>query len=183
MVLPTHSSHLTQPLDVGVFGPLKTLIASEIEPLVSTELHCILKVQWLTAYVEAYEKAFSVWNILTGFCGTGIQPFDPSKVINQIAPVGQDSTKIHNLTPVKVNTPYTESVFTSSPLYNNEVQQANAAFLKEIKSGEPLSTPAQNYAQCIVRRSERSHVRNIIIEEKYEKLKAVNGIETNETLT
>jgi hypothetical protein len=35
MVLPPHSPHLTQPLDVGVFGPLKTLMASEIEPLVS----------------------------------------------------------------------------------------------------------------------------------------------------
>jgi hypothetical protein len=44
--------------------------------------------------------------------------------------------------------------------------------LEEIKSGEPLSTPARNYAQCVVRGSERSHVRNIIVEEKYEKLKA-----------
>jgi hypothetical protein len=60
MVLPPHSSHLTQPLDVGVFSPLKTLMALEIEPLVSTEVHRILKVEWLSAYVEAHGKAFSV---------------------------------------------------------------------------------------------------------------------------
>ena len=45
MVLPPHSSHLTQPLDVEVFSPLKTLIASEMEPLVSTEVHRILKAE------------------------------------------------------------------------------------------------------------------------------------------
>jgi DNA-binding protein H-NS len=147
-------------------------MASEIEPLVSTEVHRILKVEWLSAYVEAHEKAFSVRNILGGFRGTGIRPFNPSKVIDRIAPISHNSTKIHSLTPVKVNTPYLESVFTSSPLYTNEVRQANAALLEEIKSGEPLSTPARNYAQCVVRRSERSDIRNIIVEEKYEKLRA-----------
>ena len=43
--------------------------------------------------------------------------------------------------------------------------------LEEIKSDEVLSTPARNYAQCVIRRSEHSHVRTIIVEEKYEKLK------------
>jgi hypothetical protein len=60
MVLPPHSSHLTQPLNVEVFGPLKTLMASAIEPLISTELRRILKAEWLSAYVEADDKAFSI---------------------------------------------------------------------------------------------------------------------------
>jgi hypothetical protein len=51
MVLPPHSSHLTQSLDISVFKPLKTLMASAIEPLVSTELHRIMKAEWLLAYV------------------------------------------------------------------------------------------------------------------------------------
>jgi len=56
MVLPPHSSHLTQPLDVGVFS----LMASAIEPLISTELHRIMKAEWLFAYVEAHSGAFSI---------------------------------------------------------------------------------------------------------------------------
>ena len=63
MVLPPHSSHLTQPLDVRVFGPLKTLMASAIEPLISTELHCILKAEWLSAFVEVHDKASVSQNI------------------------------------------------------------------------------------------------------------------------
>ena len=45
MILPSHSSHLTQSLDVDVFKSLKTLMASAIEPLVSTELHRIMKAE------------------------------------------------------------------------------------------------------------------------------------------
>ena len=60
MVLPLHSSHLTQLLDVEVFGPLKTHIVSAIEPLISMELHHILKAEWLSVYVEAHDKAFTI---------------------------------------------------------------------------------------------------------------------------
>ena len=88
MVLPPHSSHLIQPLDVGVFGPLKTHIASALEPIISTEIHKLIKVEWLAAYIEAHNNAFSTRNIRSGFAGTGILPFNPSKVINRVkAPV------------------------------------------------------------------------------------------------
>lgn len=40
----------------------------------------------------------------------------------------------------------------------------------EITAGGTLSIPARNYGQCVIRRSERVHVRNIIIEEEYTKL-------------
>src|SRR5438552_14632959 len=91
MVLPPHSSHLTQPLDFGVFDPLKTLMTSTIEPLVSTELHRILKAEWLSAYVEAHDKAFSTQNIQAAFRGTWILPFNPSKVVDHLKTNIQES--------------------------------------------------------------------------------------------
>ena len=57
MILPPHSSHLTQPLDVGVFGPLKQHIAAEIDPIIRTGVSRIQKVEWLTAFVKAHKKA------------------------------------------------------------------------------------------------------------------------------
>jgi hypothetical protein len=36
---------------------------SATEPLISMELHNILKAEWLSIYVEAYSKAFSPQNI------------------------------------------------------------------------------------------------------------------------
>ena len=142
MVLPPHSSHLTQPLDVGVFSPLKTLIASAIEPLISTELHCILKAEWLSAYVEAYDKAFCLQNIRAGFCGTSILPYNPKKVLGRIRLTMQDPIVVHSSTPIELTTRFKTSVLTSSPLYNEETHSANVALLSELSSGGVLSTPA-----------------------------------------
>ena len=44
-ILPPHSSHLTQPLDVGVFRPLKKYMAKELQPLISTGITQIQKVE------------------------------------------------------------------------------------------------------------------------------------------
>ncbi len=142
MILPPHSSHLTQPLDVGVFGPLKTLMASAIEPLISTELHRILKAEWLSAFVEAHDKAFCIKNIQAGFIGTGILPFNPSKVLNHVKPVVEDEIVVRASTPIELTTPFKDSVLMSSPLNTDEARFANAALLAELRSGGVLSTPA-----------------------------------------
>ena len=62
MVLLRHSSHLSQSLDVEVFDPLKILMASTIESLISIELHRIFKVEWFSVYVEAHDN---VCNVIT----------------------------------------------------------------------------------------------------------------------
>jgi len=171
MVLPPHSSHLTQPLDVGVFGPLKTCMASAIEPLISTELHRILKAEWLSAYVEAHTNAFIPANIDAAFRGSGIRPFDPSKVIDRIKPIVQDSILVQSSPLLESTTPFKASVLTSSPLNTSNVHLANAALLEELGGGGVLSTPARNYAKKVVKRSERVQAKNVIIEEEHAKLK------------
>ena len=132
MVLPLHSSHLIQPLDVEVFGPLKTHIVSAIEPLISMELHHILKAEWLSAYVEAHDKAFTIQNIWAGFHGTGIQLFNQWKVLNQVQPIAQESIVIRGSTPIDVITPFKDSVLTSSSLNTEDACSANAALLNQL---------------------------------------------------
>ena len=48
-ILPPHSSHLTQPLDVGVFRSLKKYMSNALQPLIRTGIARIQKVEWLTA--------------------------------------------------------------------------------------------------------------------------------------
>ena len=101
-------------------------------------------------------------------------PFNSSKVIDRVkslTPTIQTSI-VRGSTPIELNTSYKESVLTSSPINNEDVRSANAALLSEISAGGHLSTPARTYAACVVRRSERANVRNMIIEEEHEKLKA-----------
>ena len=63
ILLRSHSSHLMQSLDVGVFGPLKTAVSSQLAELISTGISHLQKIEWMEAYISAREKAFSVKNI------------------------------------------------------------------------------------------------------------------------
>lgn len=174
LILPPHSSHLTQPLDVGVFGPLKTLMASAIEPLIRTAMHKVHKVEWLAAFVETHDRALVSRNIKGGFRGTGIVPFDPSKVLNRIKPIIHDDIEVQSVMPMPSTTPLSESVFTSSPLNTDEVRAANAFLQAQLADGGDLSTPLRKYATCVIRRSERLQARVLIIEEEYEKLETAS---------
>src|SRR5947199_2675042 len=129
MILPPHSSHLTQPLDVGVFGALKKHMATEIEPLMRTGITRIQKVEWLTAFVAAHDKAVSAKNILSGFRGTGIHPFLPTKVLRRVAPSSPSpSSPSRPSTPQDPLTPFNEAVFTDSPVDFNAVQRGQCRF-------------------------------------------------------
>lgn len=167
MILPPHSSHLTQPLDVGVFGALKKHMATEIEPLMRTGITRIQKVEWLTAFVAAHDKAVSAKNILSGFRGTGIHPFLPTKVLRRVAPSSPSpSSPSRPSTPQDPLTPFNEAVFTDSPVDFNAVQRANVALNSLLDSNEPLPSPAKKFVKHLTRSVIRLHTRNTIIEQE-----------------
>jgi hypothetical protein len=121
MILPPYSSHLTQPLDVGIFGPLKKHMAAELEPLVRSGISRIQKVEWLTAFVGAHDKAFSIKNILDGFRGTGIHPFLPTKVLRRITSSPSPQPQSPPSIPSNPVIPFNEAVLTDSPVDFNAV--------------------------------------------------------------
>ena len=85
MILPSHSSYLTQPLDVAVFSPLKRHMTTKIEPLIRRGINRVQKVEWTAAFVAAHQEAFTIRNIKAGFRGTGIHPYLPTKVLNRVS--------------------------------------------------------------------------------------------------
>jgi len=166
MILPPHSSHMTQPLDVGVFGPLKRYMAAEIDPLIRTGIPRIQKVEWLAAFVAAHDHAVCTRNILGGFRGTGIHPFLPSKVLRRIvsAPDSADTnTTTRPTTPSNNVPPFHESVLTSSPIDMNDMHRANTAVAGELDSGKPLSSPAKKFIKCQGRSVVRLYTSNSIL--------------------
>ena len=172
MILPPHSSHFTQPLDVAVFGPLKKHMATEIEPLIRV-VSRIQKVEWLAAFVAAHNKALSTRNIMSGFHGTGIRPFDPAKVLNRITTKPSPPTETRPSTPPIPQTPFDDMVLTSSPIDFNAVHQANVALNSLIVSGDRMTTPAKTYVRCLTRTVERLHALNTIIQHENEEMKSI----------
>lgn len=66
LLLPPHSSHLMQPLDVAIFGPLKRAISLQISRLLRSGIARIQKAEWVERYMEARENAITHANILAG---------------------------------------------------------------------------------------------------------------------
>ena len=82
--LPPHLSHLTQPLDVGIFSPLKCAYGDEINTFVRAHIKHISKVEFLSAYHGAYNRVITKKNIAGGFRGAGLILHDPQAVLSKV---------------------------------------------------------------------------------------------------
>lgn len=52
LILPPHCSHVLQPLDVGVFSPLKRALATETDAVSRLDLGRIKRVEWTEMYIR-----------------------------------------------------------------------------------------------------------------------------------
>jgi hypothetical protein len=85
--LPAHSTHLLQPLDVGLFGPLQHFYGKAADDYVRNTQAGILKGTFWSFYREAREKAYSQTNIKQAFRATGVSPFNPNAVLTRLPSV------------------------------------------------------------------------------------------------
>jgi hypothetical protein len=82
-VLPPHTSHALQPLDVGCFGPFKSVYYNECNLyMASTRGQVITKYNIAELSSKAYLKTMTPVNITSGFRKAGVCPLDRSKVSN-----------------------------------------------------------------------------------------------------
>src|SRR5579862_8447381 len=136
LLLPPHSSHYTQPLDVAVFGPLSTFLGQAVDRFASLRVARISKAEWLELYVKAHQRAITVQNIASGWRGAGLIPLSRKKVLRHLP--------IPILRPVTLPRP--EAILqaiTSSPPDFTVLRAANIAFNASITSGNPLDTPVR----------------------------------------
>jgi len=175
-ILPPHSSHMTQPLDVAVFGPLKKHMAAEIDTLISTGIISrVMKVEWLTAYVVAHNKVFSARNILSAFRGAGIHPFLPTKVLDRLANSLPPQTQTPPPTPLNPTVPFNDATLTMSPFNFNAVQQATTALNTMLDSGDLIRTLAKNFVRFLARSVVCFHTRSVVLEHENVSIKAVEN--------
>jgi hypothetical protein len=87
-VLPPHTSHLTQPLDVEAFGPLKFMYSKECQMYLQKNPGInITKYEIAELTRRPYLRALSSENLISAFTATDIHPFDKTVLTSaQMAP-------------------------------------------------------------------------------------------------
>jgi hypothetical protein len=79
LILLPHCSHILQPLDVGVFAPLKRALASETDAALRLDTGRISRVEWVEMYIRARSKALASHIILRGVAWRGFSDIESYK--------------------------------------------------------------------------------------------------------
>ena len=97
-ILPPHSTHRLQPLDVGIFSPLSTAYSNQIDRLIQSSqgFSRITKRSFWSIFRTSWKTALSFENIRSAFAATAVYPLGPGKVLNQLkkktpSPISSDS--------------------------------------------------------------------------------------------
>ena len=73
-ILPAHTSHLLQPLDVVCYGPMQRMYNSECQKFLRESHGVITRYNVCQLVCKVYNKAMSADNLIAAFQKTGIHP-------------------------------------------------------------------------------------------------------------
>lgn len=161
LILPPHCSHILQPLDVGVFAPLKRALASETDAALRLDTGRISRVEWVEMYIRARRKALTSSNIRSGWRGAGLAPLSPITVLDKL-PLSQTSAALPPHTPPQ-KTDLDLSLLESSPPDGTELRQANGLLNSTIKACRSLPSPAKRFTERMTRAFELASSENVTL--------------------
>jgi hypothetical protein len=84
LCMPSHTSHILQPLDVACFSPVKTAYGQLVQDLARKSIFHVDKADFLGMYQHARTAIHSGQNIASGFRATGLIPFNPERVLSAL---------------------------------------------------------------------------------------------------
>jgi len=152
LILPPHTSHMLQPLDVSVFSLLKRALAAETDAASRFDAGCIARSEWTRMYIRARQSALRLSNILSGFKATGLWLLSPIAVLEKLpAPRASQALERHDTTtPLGLDL----SLLQSDPPDGTELREANAQCLAAVQSAADLPTPVKRYLSRLTQASE-----------------------------
>jgi DDE superfamily endonuclease len=139
LILPPHSTHRLQPLDVGLFSPLARAYSYELEMFMQKcqGFVSMSKRMFWPMFRTAWETSFTEKNITSAWKATGIFPFDPQKLLSVIDP--------RPITPPEASN---SAIGTKTPMSGRAMRRAykslkndptNAALERIIRGSEKLA--------------------------------------------
>jgi DDE superfamily endonuclease len=109
LVLPPHSTHRLQPLDVGLFSPLARAYTKALDTFTHEGLGWVsmTKRMFWKIFEQAWKASFTEKNIKRAFEKTGIWPLQPSITVKQLQKQPSEPSTPSKLPPLLIATPIT----------------------------------------------------------------------------
>lgn len=82
--MPSHFSHLLQPLDVSCFSFLKKAYDQQIETSMRLDINHVDKEEFLDLYTAARKKTLKNITIKNGFKATGLVSYNSEEVLTHL---------------------------------------------------------------------------------------------------
>ena len=159
VILPPHTSHILQPLDVGIFAPLKRALSSRVDALFRLDAGRVPRVEWTTGYIEAREQAFTTSNILSSFRATGVSQLSPITILSTLRmPTPPHTTP----QPIESTAALDLSLLNSSPPDGTELRQANAVVSTALR-GSTLESPVRRFIERTGAALEKTQSENVLL--------------------
>ncbi len=149
LCMPPHSSHLLQPLDVGIFSPLKVAYGRQACELMKVHINHITKIEFLPCYKAAFSEVFTERNILASFRGAGLVPHDPDTVLSKLdVRLKTPEQPIVEEAPWESKTPKNSAEIVSQSAYLRERirRRVSSSPVSVLESLNQLSKGAQDMA-------------------------------------
>ena len=149
LILPPHTSQITQPMDVGVFGPLKSYMSKETSHRHSLATSRMTKAEWMEMYLRAREKALTSRNIRAGWHATGLWPLAREKLLEKVPAQPMPPTKMNmqilgSSPPSGTNTQGASKLLTSWWLGFKRQPHAVQPKKRQLTSSRSCSIPASS---------------------------------------
>ena len=172
MVLPPHTSHLLQPLDVGVFGSVKSALSNQCKRYTQAHVRRLQKAEWLTAYVKARPSAITKANIEAGWRGAGLWPINPQHAIRRLPQLPTPSPPPQTTETLSI---FETSLLTSSPPDAGILHTGSNALKEVIAARRPLDSPLRAWIPRLADTSERLVARVSLLEHRVKDVEGILG--------
>jgi hypothetical protein len=169
LCLPAHSSHLTQPCDVGCFSVLKRSYGKELEHFIKTHINHITKPEFFIAFKAAHFATMTPGNIKAGFRGAGLVPYDPQAVLSKL------DVKLR--TPTPTGPPSLEAdAWVSQTPHNAAEAVSQSVFVQNRISIHQGSSPTSMFLAVtqLAKGTEQIAQRMVLIEDELKTLRKAN---------
>ena len=189
LCLPAHTTHLLQPLDVGVFAPLATAYKSHVQRITRLGAsYSIDKTDFLEIYQQARHEAITPLNIRKSWTATRLLPFSPALVLQHFPSKELNQPQQYNIvirptTSVEATVTYIDSkdglevVLTYAN--TSQVQQ----LIRQAIKGTVPSQILEKMGKAAIRAMTKSTIQNVtnqkLLELNKRKKQKINRIEGN----